>query len=64
MLWPGAHPGAQQGPAACHRVRERGGRHPHRPVETRQAPQGMQSAATFVLPPPPLPSNPPSEHMF
>lgn len=47
---PGAHPGAQQGPPASHRVCERGGRRSHRPVETRQAPEGMRTTAPFVLP--------------
>lgn len=57
IFCPGAHSGAQQGPPASHRVCERGGRQSHRPVETRQAPQGMWTTA---------PSSPllPFEHMF
>lgn len=57
IFCPGAHSGAQQGPPASHRVRERGGRQSHRPVETRQAPQGMWTTA-------PLSLLRPFEHMF
>lgn len=60
IFCPGAHTGAQQGPPAGHRVCERGGRQSHRPVETRQAPQGMWTTAPLS---PLLPALP-FEHMF